>query len=600
MSNHPEGESRQEDTVDVEDAADAYLHTFEANGVDYFFNSPGTEYAPLWDHFAADEETETGIPTSKHGIGYVGCRHEELAIHMAMGYTLMTGEPQVVGFHVNVGSLHAAMSIHGAYRSRIPMVVVTSHADTHEDELRGGTPGSHYLNFNAPGGFEDHFSRYVKWMAHPERNVNAPRYLSRAFRVARSSPSGPSFLNLSRELLYDEDLEECQVVREVPASPPTPSPATIERVAQKLIDATNPFIISGQTGRNPDAANHLVTLAERLGAPVLETPKWHHGIPLEHPLSLGDRTFASHYLEKDVDLVFVVDSKRPWYPPEKNAPDDAEVIVLSPEPDHARLDYWNYPADVLLTGESTATLSAVLDHVPQSGAASTGPVDWEAEHDRLREYWTGLARDGEREVPIDPFWLCRELDRTLPDDAILVEETTVHKGVINNLIETKDRSYVGAGRALAGGRGGALGMALGAKLAAPDRPVVALVGDGAYNYNPVSAALGAAQEHRLPFLTVIFDNAGYRSQKSSHASHYPEGRASRSGRFPGSSIRPRPEYDRQAGAWDAFGAVVDDPDDVASTVERALDEMDAGRAAVLDVVIEEESPREQIEPPTES
>lgn len=584
---------RTKRVAEVENAVDGYLAAFDANGVDYFFNSPGTEFAPFWEQFAEDVE---GTPTSRHGIGYVGCRHEELAIHMAMGYTLRTGDPQVVGFHVNVGSLHAAMSIHGAYHSRIPMVLLTSHADTHEGELPGGTPGSHYLTFNAPGGFEDFFGRYVKWMAHPERTLNATRYLSRAFRVAGASPAGPVLLNLSRELLYDEEMDRCDVIREATATPPSPGPDVVERVSAALAGADNPLIISGMTGRDPVAADRLVSLAERLEAPVLENPKWHHGFPIEHPLSLGDRTFVSHYLDKDVDLVLVVDSKCPWYPPEGGAPDDATVVMLSPEPAQAKLDYWNYPADLLVSGEPGATLSALLEGLPEQ--ETERPVDWRAEHDALREYWQRLARDGNGDVPVDPFWLCGELDRLLPDDAVVVEETTVHKGLVNNLLEARDRSYIGAGRSLAGGRGGGLGMALGAKLAEADRTVVALLGDGAYSYNPVSAALGAAQQHRLPFMAVIFDNSGYQSQKGSHASTYPGGRAERSGVYPGSSIHPRPDYHEQAEAYDAHGAVVEAPADLDDAIAGGLDALDQGRAAVVNVVVKEESPRDVIEPPS--
>ena len=589
----PEG-TRIEESIDVENAAEAYLETFRANGVDYFFNSPGTEFAPFWDQFAAT--SEDGFPASESGVKYVGCRHEEVAIQMAMGYTLLTGEPQVVGFHVNVGSLHAAMSIHGAYRSRIPMVVLTSHADTHERELPGGTPGSHYLHFNAPGGFENYFARYVKWLAHPERNHNATNYLARGFRVARTSPAGPVLVNLSRELLYDESVDRCHVVREVEATPPSPGRAVVERIASELQTAENPLIISGMTGRDEDAAAHLVTLAERLRAPVIENPKWHHGIPVEHPLSLGDRTFVSTYLDDGVDLVFVVDSERPWYPPAGSAPDDATVVMLSPEPDQAKLDYWNYPVDLLCHGDPAVTLGELLEHVSERGTA--GPVDWEAEHDDLRASWNRHAEAGREDVPIDPFWLCRELDRALPDDAIVVEETTVHKSTINNLVQTRDRTYVGAGRALAGGRGGGLGIALGAKLAEPDRPVVALVGDGAYHYNPVSAALGAAQEHGLPFMTVIFDNHGYASQRGSHERHFPDGVATRTGTFPGTSIQPGPDYVQQALGWGAQGAVVEDPNEISAAVEEGLDHLSAGSAVVLDVVLSERSPRDEVEPPT--
>src|SRR5206468_3592965 len=109
-----------------------------------------------------------------------------------------------------------------------------------------------------------------------------------------------------------------------------------------------------------------------------------------------------------------------------------------------------------------------------------------------------------------------------------------------------------------GGLGTGLGEALGVKAAAPDRTVIALIGDGALNYNPVLAAFGASQEHRLPILIVIFNNSGYLSQKSGIPLHYPDGWAVKSKRFVGTSIAPRPDYAAVAQAVGGYGETVTD------------------------------------------
>lgn len=583
----PRTEGRRVDrAVAVEGAADAYVRAFELNGARYFFNSPGSEFAPLWERFAGTE-ADAGRPESPDRLENVGCRHEELAIHLAMGYTGLTGEPQVVGLHANVGSLHAAMSMHGAFRNNVPMLIITSHADTHEGEFPGGTPGPHYLSFEAPGGAENYYARYVKWLAHPSRNENATRYLARAFRIARTPPQGPVVLNLSRELLYDDALTEADLIREVPGTPATPDPAVLDQLTDKLEQAENPLIISGLTELQREASDRVVELAEGLDAPVLQNPTWSFGVPVEHPLSLGSGAFVSDHLAA-VDLVLVVGSTRPWYPPESGAPPDAEIVILSSDPAQPKLDYWNYPADWLVTGEPASTLSGILERRPT--AAVERSVDWRAEHERLRAYWRTRASEGRDAIPIDPFWLCGELDRQLPNDAVIVDETIVHRHLVANLIESRDRRYLPSGLLLAGGIGGGLGMALGAKLAEPDRPAVALLGDGSYNYNPVSAAFGAADEHELPFLAVVFNNGGYQSQKASHVSAYPDGRAVRTGDFPSTSIEPNPRYDRQVAAWDVHGARVTHPEELAGAVETALAEVADGNAALLDVILEERPP----------
>lgn len=144
--------------------------------------------------------------------------------------------------------------------------------------------------------------------------------------------------------------------------------------------------------------------------------------------------------------------------------------------------------------------------------------------------------------------------------------------------------FEAAGPLAHSGLGQGLGIALGVKLANPDKTVIALEGDGGFNYNPVPASLGLAQEYCLPFLIIIFNNQGYAAMKQ-HSRFYPEGWSVRSGDFYGVYVRPRPDYAKVAEAFGGYGETVEDPSEVKTALHRALEEVGNGRTGLLDVVL---------------
>jgi acetolactate synthase-1/2/3 large subunit len=115
--------------------------------------------------------------------------------------------------------------------------------------------------------------------------------------------------------------------------------------------------------------------------------------------------------------------------------------------------------------------------------------------------------------------------------------------------------------------------------------VVCTIGDGAFHYNPVVASFGAAQEHRLPMLVVVFNNAGYRSQKNDVANYYPKGNAVRAGKVVGTSITPPPDYAKLAEAYGGWGERVEKPGELRAAFERGLAQAAQGRLALIDVVL---------------
>jgi acetolactate synthase-1/2/3 large subunit len=267
----------------------------------------------------------------------------------------------------------------------------------------------------------------------------------------------------------------------------------------------------------------------------------------------------------DADVVLLVESVLPWHPPSRVS--DKKVLVLGEDPLHPRLPFWGFRADVVASGEVGPALLRLAKSVPKKSAAKD-----------LRK-----PKAASQAGPaIDTRWAAQELNAVLPDDAIVVNETITHRLDLHHAL---DRLAPGAFfEASYGGLGVGLGLALGAKHAHPGRTVVCTIGDGAFHYNPVVASLGAAQEHGLPLLVVLFNNAGYLSQKRDVANYYPKGEAVRTGKVVGTPIAPRPDYVKLAEAYGGWGEKVEKPGELRAALKRGLEQA-RSRLALIDVVL---------------
>src|SRR5437867_2815848 len=452
--------------------AETLLRVLAAMGVERIFASPGSEWAPIWEHLAKPYGSPHEIPR------YLSSRHEEIAVGMASGYTKTTGKLPAVMIHTTVGALHATMALRAALHEHVPMVVLAGESIGF-GEIRGPDPGHQWLR-----------------------------------------------------VLTD-------------------------------------------TGR-----------PSRLVAPVVEG--WHPAFvnfPRHHPLygGLGRAAHLAGYL-KDADLVFLLAAVAPWHPPSSAPGPSTKVAVLSDDPVRSDIPFWGYRSDLAVTGDVEASLGMLVERVNEmvpAGARSGRAERWRAHHQQRRDALVQEGRAAGATSPIDTRWVVRELNEVLPDDATVVDETITHRLDIHRFLDrlTSGRFFSGS----YGGLGTGLPTALGVKAAHPERPVVALIGDGSFNYNPVTAAFGAAQEHRLPILIVLFNNSGYLSQKSGVPQHYPEGWAVKSQTFVGTSITPNPDYAALARAFGGYGEKVEKPGEVRAALLRGLQAVASGQLAVLDM-----------------
>lgn len=551
---------------ELRSAARRCLDVLGQNGVSYVFGSPGSEDVHYWRAFASNATDSE----------YIQCRHEQLAVDMARGYAHITGETQAVKLHGSIGTLNGALSIWGAYYTGTPLVVLSSYVSDHTSGN-----GPYELDFRHPTAQSSIIGSFTKWSVSADRADQIPEYAQRAARIAATAPEGPVFVTMPSSLL-DEPLETTNCVRESPA-PSTPSDEVTARIAERLHTAENPIILVSDLGAGSKGPDALLDIAETLDVPIYEAPKVRHTFPMDHPLYQGNTAYGVReqtppYLAEDVDLVFVVGSSMPWYPPRSAAP-DAEIIFLGMNALNPRRAHWNFPTDIIAKGDPAETLTELATLF--DGTESSRPSDWRMKHVQWSELWESRIRDAPTDE-VDPIRFTDYLNQILPDNAIVVNETVDHGSCITNIIDDgADRYFISAERMTAGGLGTGLGLALGAKLAMTDRLTIAIVGDGAYHYNPVQAAHGAAKEHDLPILTVLYDNSGYQVMQSAYESTYPYD--PKTPEKYGVPITPSPEYAEQVDAWDMHAEHVSRPSETEDAIRACVKTVQNGTSSLLHV-----------------
>jgi acetolactate synthase-1/2/3 large subunit len=567
----------------------ALVKIFERAGVDYIFSSPGTEWPPVWEALAEAQER------GDSRIGFLNCRHEALAVAMASSYTKVTGKPQAVLLHATAGPLNAAMYLRAAYQERVPMVICCGESSAFGEESRLPDPGNQWVHdLTDIGGPAELLRRCVKWSERVTASSILIPSVERAIEIAVEPPAGPVLLGVPFECMLDEvSLPEDNKPNRVARAFAVEDKA-IQEAVDCLLRARRPVLVTEHVGRDASVVSLLVELCESLAIPVMESfrPAFLN-FPRTHPLYLP---YDPRRVES-ADLVLIADAVSPWYPLNKGPKADAKVIFLGDEYPYSRLPFWGYKVDLALVAPPAATLGRLLSRVKASEAFVGNRAQYEQrfraireEHDKQAAAMQRDALEHKNDIPVDPRWLCQALNDSIPPNGVVVEETTVHRTLIQNMIpRTEPMSYLAR---VTGGLGVSLGYALGAKLAMKERPVFVLIGDGAFHYNPVPSCLGLAQEYNLPIIVVVFNNQRYLSMERGLLKYYPDGVAKKTGVHFGGPILPNPDYRLYAEIYGGYGVRVTDPKNLQPAVAKALEHSAVGRLSVIDVVLSDYLPRQ--------
>ncbi|MDP3668806.1 MAG: thiamine pyrophosphate-requiring protein [Telluria sp.] len=564
-------------------AAHFFLEGLQEIGVEYLFCNLGTDHVPLIEELARWRQQGRNAPTP------ILCPHENVAVHMACGYAMATGRGQAVLVHVDAGTANTAMGLHNLFRSRVPVLLFAGKAPF---TLRGELLGSRdtFVNFlQEPYDMASLVRPYVKWTYDLPSGLVVKEALRRAHSVMHSDPPGPVFLTAAREVLAAECGEE--QVRSFPAERYGPvaaigiDDAAVEDIAQRLLAARNPVLITAYAGRNPVCPPIIDELAQLTGMRVYESNPIYLNIAHDSPCFAG---FSAAPDIGEADFGLLVDVDVPWIP--KFASEHAETGWVHIDIDVIKKDFpmWGFPSHLRIQADSCKVLRRVLERVREKASA-----DYRRAARARVALWT-QRRAGEAERALhaaqlvspsgmSAAFVAARLSEVMGEDDILVHEAITNMvPVLEQIRRNRPGTVFGNG---GGGLGFGGGVALGAKLACPGRTVFHVTGDASFCFSAPTPVYMVSKQYQLPIFTVVLDNSGWGAVKGATLRVYPEG-AAKSAHAYQAAVGTDIHYEKVGQAAGAYGERVEDPAALPAAIRRGMEALSSGRSVVLVVRLE--------------
>jgi len=541
-------------------ASEAFVDILRLEKSDTVFGIVGSAFMDALDLF----------PTA--GLRFVSVRHEQNAALMAEGFARASGRVGVCVGQNGPGVTNLVTGVAQAYANHTPMVVITP-------SVTSASVGTYAIQE------VDQMSMFAS-ITTDQVQVNRPDKMAwalrNAFRAATLT-NGPVQIDIPRDYFYGE-LEYQEL---------TPSQYRVERLGARaseedvaqavelLRSARNPVILAGLGVVNSGCRAEVAQLAERLAAPVTTVFQHNDAFSTQHPLGVGPIGYggskAAMQVIAEADVVLALGTR---------------LNAFGTNP-HYDTDYWphgakfihndidplqvgrNRPIAAGLPGDARQVTQQLLDAL--GPAASDGAGRLEQRTDALRAVKTAWATELEalssgNELPMAPKTALREIARAIPKNAILASDVGNISGIIGAFVDFEEpRQFLGPGTL--GGIGVAYSAALGAKLARPDRPVIAVSGDGAWSMTLQEVMTAVTED--IPVVGVVVNNSQYGAEKRNQFDYFEE-------RYYGTNL-DNPDFAAVARAMGAYGVKVDEPARIGEAIEAALE---SGCPAVVEVTVD--------------
>jgi len=552
-------------------AGEGFLRALADHGIDYFFCNPGTDFPPIVEAFSRAGKTNARVPRP------VLVPHENLAVAMAHGAYLMNGHPQAVMVHVNVGTGNTINNVTNLSRDRVPLILAAGRTPiTEKGQFGSRTRPIHWAQemFDQAGMVRE----LVKWDYELRVPGQVGDVVARAIEVAMAHPRGPVYLVLPREPLSAPLPEPFGPVKPRPRAAAThPDPQSIAQLADWIVGAKRPLIIAATL---PSAAVLVLAhLAERCAIPVVTHNPRTVCLPSSHPMHFGYEPGA---LIADADLVIVLESDVPWIPHLQHPPAGCHVAHVGEDPFFVRYPMRSFPSDLAVQADCINALTA-LDAAVESrlGLAEARIATRRSRlNERMRTRRAQLAKDATAGERISPEYLSHAIGEAVGEDAVIFNEYPLRP---DHCAREKPGTLFALGPA--GGLGWGFGAALGAKLAAPDKFIVATLGDGAYVFSNPTVGHWVAGKYELPILTIVFNNSRYGAVRRATLSMFKDGVAGENDGRHLADLDPAPPFDEMAKAQGAYAERVENPADLPDALARARDAVvNERRQALLNVI----------------
>ncbi|KAJ3571554.1 hypothetical protein NPX13_g5332 [Xylaria arbuscula] len=507
----------------------------------------------------------------------ITCPSEVTAISMADGYSRVTGRPQAVFVHVDVGTQALAQGVHNASVGRVPIFVFAGLCPyTESGELLGSrTEYMHWLQ--NPHDQAAILRQYCRYTGEVRTGFNVKQTIGRALQFANSTPKGPVYVTSAREVLAQEtEKYSLQQDQWGPiGSSALPSEA-VRDICTALVQAERPVIITAYSGRDRRTPEQLVALADILpGIRVHDTGGSDMCFPFSHIASEGSR-FSTHECTKDADTILILDCDVPWIPSRNPPPSYAKIYHVDIDPLNQQIAVSFFPAHGRWKADCHTALTQLLDYIKNSDSLTTTLKDKKyaarktarelAHKNRLAEIASRLhLDDGDQ---LDAHNVGNLLRTTLPGSTTFVVEAVTSAQAINDQLQPdQPGSWINCGGT---GIGWSNGAVLGVKMSLADMGeargesnlVCQVVGDGSHMCAAPSSAFWVARKYQIPILTVVLNNGGWKAPRNSTEIVYPDGlNKTATNDEINVSFRPTPNYaalaEAAAGSETSWGNVRD-------------------------------------------
>ncbi len=545
----------------------ALAQMLAAEGVEYIFGNPGTSETPFLDGLQDFPQLQ-----------YIQALQEGTAVGMADGYARATGKPAFANIHIAGGLANGISGLYNAFRGGTPLVLTAGNSDTR-------------MLINEPvlsGDLVEMTRQYTKWSVEIRHASDIPVAIRRAFKEAKTPPTGPVFVSFPWDTL-DEEIDFEAVASSDGYFRIRPDAAAVDRATELLAGAENPVIVVGDRVAQSGAVEQLVRVAEQTGARVVATSYSEVNFPTAHPqwggmLNLNSPATARQFQNADVVMAVGTDVFASFL--------YVDVPFLNPDTRLIHLDsnYWeiekSYPTEVGIMADPAAGMADLAVSLEsnmtggQREAAATRAATLAAARERDAERYQERIAATWDNSPMPVERMMHELADAVPPNTIIADEAVTSRPAVNRAFDFEKPGDI------YGIRGGALGWAmpgaLGVKLAHPDRPVLAVVGDGASMYTV--QALWTAGRYNIPVVYAICNNQAYRILKVNMEVYLRDmlDDRERASDYVGMDFANRLDLAMMAQAMGVHGERVDDPMEIGPAIQRAFD---SGKPALLDITI---------------
>ncbi|TKW53502.1 Benzoylformate decarboxylase [Colletotrichum tanaceti] len=576
-------------------ASFAFFEALWDAGVNHCFVNLGS------DHPSIIEAMVKGLREKKGSFPrIITCPNEMVAMSMADGYARLTGKPQCVIVHVDVGTQGLGAAVHNASCGRAPILVFAGLSPfTLEGELRGSrTEYIHWIQ-DVPDQ-KQIVSQYCRYSGELKTATNVKQMVNRALQFSKSDPQGPVYLCGAREVM-EAEIEPYSIRQNEwdPVELGGLPKSAANNIAEALAGAKEPLVITGFGGRNHEFPAALVELANTVkGLRVIDTGGSDMCFPADHPGWLGLR-FGIDEAVNTADVILVLDCDVPWINTLCHPKKDAKIFHIDVDPLKQQMPVFYIAAQSRYRASSLQSLEQITSLLKGQFAAQLESAEAKDREAKVKEsHKQLLAKIEEKARPkadgeFGTGHLTRTLKKLCPEDTIwAIEAVTNTVFVHDNLQPTLPGSWINCG---GGGLGWSGGGALGIKLATDyenggkGKFVVQIVGDGTFLFSVPGSVYWIAKRYNIPVLTIILNNKGWNAPRRSLLLVHPDGEGSRATNEEiNISFDPAPDYSgiaKAAAGGDLFAARVDKLDELEGVLKKAIETVQGGQAAVLDIKV---------------